>query len=255
MLHEDRSRAESFGQDAAAYHAERPSYPPALVDALVDPPVRDVLDVGCGTGIASALLTARGARVLGVEPDPRMAAVAREGGLEVEVAAFETWDAAGRTFDLVMSAQAWHWVDAAAGSARAAEVLRPGGRIGLFWNFGRPTDAIRDALGAAYAAAGESDLERHSVLLGNADDRLTGTAAALDTTGAFGRVAVRAFPWVREYGRDAWIRQLFTHSDHAALPADRRAALSAAVAEAVDGLGGTVALDYDARLVTAVRRG
>jgi hypothetical protein len=32
-------------------------------------------------------------------------------GLEVEVAAFETWDPAGRVFDAVIAGQAWHWVD------------------------------------------------------------------------------------------------------------------------------------------------
>lgn len=255
MLHEDRSRAESFGADAAAYHAERPSYPAALVDALTDPPVRDALDVGCGTGIAAALLTARGARVTGVEPDARMAAVARDGGLAVEVSSFEAWDPAGRTFDLVTSAQAWHWVDATVGSARAADVLRPGGRIGLFWNVGRPSEAIREALAAAYAEAGETDLERHSVLLGNADDRLDRTAAALDATGAFGAVERQVFPWTRRYADGAWLRQLFTHSDHAALPAGRRAALESAVGAAVERLGGTVALDYDAWLVTARRGG
>ena len=41
------------------------------------------------------LLAAPGVAVLGVEPDPKMAAVARRHGLEVEVGAFEQWDDAG----------------------------------------------------------------------------------------------------------------------------------------------------------------
>ena len=61
-----------------------------LDDLLADRPER-VLDVGCGTGIVSALLAHRGADVLGIEPDPRMAAVARAKGLAVEVARFEEW--------------------------------------------------------------------------------------------------------------------------------------------------------------------
>ena len=38
---------------------------------------------------------ARGVPVLGIEIDERMADVARGHGVAVEVAAFETWDAAG----------------------------------------------------------------------------------------------------------------------------------------------------------------
>jgi trans-aconitate methyltransferase len=97
MLHDDRRRAVSFGDDPAAYDRERPSYPPALIDELMATGPRRVLDVGCGTGKAGRLLAARGCEVLGVEADPRMAAVARAHGLEVEVARFEEWAAAAST--------------------------------------------------------------------------------------------------------------------------------------------------------------
>ncbi|WP_405148967.1 hypothetical protein [Sphaerisporangium sp. NBC_01403] len=42
---------------------------------------------------------------VGVEVDARMAEWARQRGLEVEVAAFEAWDPAGRLFDAVVSGQ------------------------------------------------------------------------------------------------------------------------------------------------------
>src|SRR5215469_2345211 len=129
VTHRQRQVAESFGADAGRYDRARPSYPAALVDRIVAAsPGHDVLDVGCGTGIAARLLAAAGCRVLGVDPDDRMAAVARQAGLEVEVARFEDWNGAGREFDAVIAAQAWHWVDPVAGAANAARVLRPGGR-------------------------------------------------------------------------------------------------------------------------------
>ena len=46
-----------------------------------------------------------------------MADFARRTGIEVEVATFEAWDSAGRTFDAVAAGQAWHWVDPVAGAA------------------------------------------------------------------------------------------------------------------------------------------
>src|SRR5205085_1744530 len=118
--------AESFGSDVERYDRTRPGYPDALVERVVAAtPAPDVVDVGCGTGIEARQFQAAGCRVLGVEPDPRMADFARRSGVEVEVATFEAWDPGDRMFDAVIPGQAWHWVDPVAGAAKAAQVLRP----------------------------------------------------------------------------------------------------------------------------------
>ena len=149
--HAYRQVAEGFGADAGRYDRARPSYPADLVDRIIAAsPGRDVLDVGCGTGISSRLFQAAGCRVLGIDPDPRMAELARRGGTAAEVAKFEDWDPAGRSFDAVIAAQAWHWVDPVAGAARAAAVLRPGGRLAVFWNAFEPPAELREAFGEAY---------------------------------------------------------------------------------------------------------
>ena len=52
-LAQERSRL--FDQQAEAYDRFRPTYPDAVIDELLGPVPAglDVLDVGCGTGIAS----------------------------------------------------------------------------------------------------------------------------------------------------------------------------------------------------------
>ncbi|MFG2003817.1 class I SAM-dependent methyltransferase [Spirillospora sp. NPDC048911] len=138
--HQYRQVAESFGTDAERYDRARPHYPDAMVERIVAAtPGPDVLDVGCGTGISSRQFQAAGRTVLGVDPDARMAELARRTGIESEVATFEDWEPAGRTFDAVIAGQSWHWVDPVAGAAKAAEVLRPGGRLAVFWNAGDPS--------------------------------------------------------------------------------------------------------------------
>src|SRR5437899_9250287 len=110
--HQHRQMAESFGVDAGRYDRARPAYPEALIQRIVaGSPGRDVLDVGCGTGIAARQFRAAGCTVLGVEPDARMAAFARGTGIDVEVAKFEDWEAAGRRFDAVVAGQSWHWIE------------------------------------------------------------------------------------------------------------------------------------------------
>lgn len=101
----------------------------AVAEALVaqiiaTSPGLEVLDVGCGTGIAARQFQAAGCSVLGVEPDTRMADFAQTTGLPVEVSTFEAWEPGGRTFDTVIAAQSWHWVDPVAGAVKAAQVLR-----------------------------------------------------------------------------------------------------------------------------------
>lgn len=254
MLHADRQRAESFGADAERYHRARPSYPDALVDELLAGSVAvSVLDVGCGTGIAGLLFQARGCDVLGIEPDQRMARLARAHGLSVEVASFEGWRARERRFDLLVSGQAWHWVDPDVGARRAAAVLRPGGRVGLFWNFGVFSPDVRDELAAVYARLAPG-LERHSVLLGNADRRLDATGDALEQAGDFAAAQLRTWRWTRAYTTEQWLELLLTHSDHQALPASQRDLLLDTVGETLAGLGGAFEMTYETQLLSARRR-
>src|SRR5699024_8174196 len=134
-LHADRRRASSFGSSAERYHRFRPDYPVELVDRLVSLDPGWTVDVGCGTGKVAVALAERGLRVVGVEPDERMAAVARQLGVDVDVAGFEEWKGRGHQFDLITSGHAWHWIDPAVGLPKAAALLRGGGAIEVFWNY------------------------------------------------------------------------------------------------------------------------
>jgi SAM-dependent methyltransferase len=252
MLYEDRSRAESFGAIAELYDRVRPSYPRALIDALLVDRPRRVLDVGCGTGIAASLLAARGCEVLGIEIDERMAQVARTRGLEVEVAQFERWDARGRSFELATSAQAWHWIDPVAGARQAANVLEPGGRLGLFWNFGSPPAEVAALFEPIYARLAPG-LEGYSVLLGGSDARAKTAVAGIATSLQFTVAELDTFAWSKTHETAEWLELLQTHSDHQTLPRAQRERLLAAIGEAVDSLGGSFELPYEAILVSARR--
>lgn len=135
------SRARSFSSAAARYAASRPSYPPELFDALAELagfPLAGsrVADVGAGTGIATSLLAARGARVVGVEPGEGMAAEfrRRNPGTPLVRADGNRLPLSCGCLDLLTYAQSWHWTDPDRAVPEALRVLRPGGALAIWHN-------------------------------------------------------------------------------------------------------------------------
>lgn len=132
--------ATSFDEVAEAYERGRPSFPPPLVDHVVEVldlcPGRRVLDLAAGTGKLTRLLVGTGADVVAVEPSAGMrdaftdllpAVAVLDGTAE----AIPLEDA---SIDAVTVAQAWHWFDPPAAFAELDRVLRPDGRAALVWN-------------------------------------------------------------------------------------------------------------------------
>ncbi|MFF3326153.1 class I SAM-dependent methyltransferase [Streptomyces sp. NPDC002889] len=257
--HRHRQVAESFGSDAARYDRARPRYPQAMVDRIVAAgPGPAVLDVGCGTGIAARQFEAAGCTVLGVDADARMADLARQRGLEVEVAAFETWDPGGRKFDAVVSGQTWHWVDPVAGAAKAAQALRPGGPLAVFWNTGRPVSELAESFAEVYRRVMPDSLAAHQWTTPAVDGYsalYTRAADGIREVGAFGEPEQWRFAWERSYTRDEWLDQLPTTGGHTRLPPAELEEVLAGIGAAIDAVGGGFTMRYATVAVTAARTG
>jgi SAM-dependent methyltransferase len=142
MADRDRLRA-AFDSAARQYHQARPGYPKGLYDELIRlvglRPGDRLLQVGCGTGMATVPLARRGFQITCVKIGAGLAAEARRNlagfpRVEVTQAAFETWrPLRTAVFDLVFAATAWHWIDPTPKYRRAWELLRPGGHLS-FWS-------------------------------------------------------------------------------------------------------------------------
>jgi SAM-dependent methyltransferase len=175
------------------------------------------------------------------------------------VAALEDWDPAGRAFDAVVAGQAWHWVDPVAGAAKAAQVLRPGGRLALFWHvFELPPD-VAEAFVAVYQrvlpdspfnlrAGTEQALEVYQVLFTKAAD-------GIREVGGFSDLEQWRFDWERSYTRDEWLDQLPTFGPFTRLPSDTLAEVLQGVGATIDAMGGRFTVRYTTVAVTAARTG
>jgi SAM-dependent methyltransferase len=215
-----------------------------------------MLDVGIGTGVSALAFQARDCRVFGVEPDERMAELARRRGFEVEVAKFEDWDPGGRTFDAVISGQAWHWVDPVVGAAKAAEVLRPAGRLAVFWNVFQPPPDLAATFAALYQQvlpgspffrAAVPGMDAYSGLFAKAVDGVREVAG-------FGEPERWEFGWERDYSRHEWLEQVPTFGGHSNLPPGRLDDLLAGFAAAIDAVGGRFTMGYTAVVLSAELR-
>jgi SAM-dependent methyltransferase len=251
--------AESFGTDAERYDRARPAYPDALIARIVGgSPGAAVLDVGCGTGIAGRQFQAAGCTVLGVEPDSRMAEFAQSHGLQVEVSTFESWRPAGRTFDAVVAAQSWHWVDPAIGPVKAAQVLRRDGRLAIFGHVFEPPSEVAEPFAAAvrrvapYSPFASQPARRPLELYQAGYAKI---ADQIRESGRFDEPEQWRFDWEQVYPRDQWLELLPTTGGLTRLKADQIAEIQKLVGAAIDSMGGHFTMGYSTLATTALRIG
>ncbi|MFD5327783.1 class I SAM-dependent methyltransferase [Streptomyces sp. NPDC127092] len=259
-VHQQRQVAESFGADAERYDRARPRYPEPMVEQIVKKSSgREVLDVGTGTGIVARQFQKAGCRVIGVDPDERLADVARQFGLEVDVATFEDWEPAGRQFDSVVAAQAWHWVDPVAGAAKAARILCPGGRLAAFWNVFQFPDEVADAIAQVCQRVMPDAPFDFQAMLKGAMSGYQGffakTSDGIREAGGFSDPEQWRFDWEWTYSREAWLDQMPTLGAFTRLPADKMAEVLEGAGTAIDAMGGSFTMNYATVAVTAARNG
>jgi SAM-dependent methyltransferase len=129
-----------FGYDPASYDAARPGHPDRVYEILAArcglADGTHVLEVGPGTGQATRRLLGRGASLLLVEPDTRLAAhLVATFGDEVDVlpAPLEEAGLPCASFDIAVAASSFHWIDEPVGLAAIQAALRPGGWAAIWW--------------------------------------------------------------------------------------------------------------------------
>jgi len=240
-LFTNRERANSFGGAAQNYDTYRPRYPDRLIDDVLAPDAHRVLEAGAGTGIASIQMIERGADLLAVEPDSRMAAVAQAKGIPVELAKFEDWDPAGRRFDRVVFAASFHWVDPAVALPKIRGILDDGGKLALIWNRLRPINPTRAEFEAIYRDYMDVETRRGD---GNPGEVIDMIAAAGFT------VTERKYPHDLHFSAQQWADIAFTFSHQLILADDKATELRARLIERIGSDGVSVGGDAVAIIAT-----
>ena len=157
--------------------------------------------------------------------------------VEIYNGTFEEWPVEPATFDLIISATAFHWIDESVAYPKVRQALKPSGTIVLFWQ-----KHVRIAADEGFFGAVHEVYQQEAPMLAKegysqlpwSHEVDTPEKEAIDGTGLFKVVTVRRYPWNVTYDAEGYISLLKTYSDHIALDDDVRIRLFRGITDLID---------------------
>lgn len=217
----------TFGAHADAYERARPVWPEEAARWLVPEDAQLVVELGAGTGKLTRAVAALGVRVVAVEPDPRMLAVLRAGGLRGLDGSAEAIPFRDGEADAVVAGSSLHWFDLDRALPEMHRVLIPGGRLAFGWNHRDVRHPMIARMQKVIYATRPSQE--------TSGWRLRDWPLAVAQGGFFHAVEHALFEHVLELPRDALEDHLLSYSGLALLPDDERPRVFEDVAAILDG--------------------
>ena len=157
---------------ASYYHQFRPSYPDTLVDRILSfhnevstNELDTLVEVGCGTGIATKLFMDHFKKCIATDPSSRMLECAKntfpkDSNVTFKIAKGEDLMEDGEitlnSVDMVIGAQSIHWCDFDLLFEQIHKILKPNGTF-AFWFYTQPEFVELDGFNEIYYKYGWSD--------------------------------------------------------------------------------------------------
>ena len=253
-------------QVAQLYDRARPGYPAAIFDdilayAELSPDAR-ILEVGCGSGQATLPLAQRGYAIDCIEPGAKMAAIARAKlanfpAVSISLTDFERFSGAPASYDLLLSATAFHWIDPKIRFRKARDLLKHRGTLALFWHRPVQTEASRDFVDAVQPVykTVAPELSSDYVMPPSPDQAATEYEELIPASGCFSALEIRKRRQATTYSARAYVDLLATFSDHQTLAASKRQRLLAEIEQLIaDQFAGSVIRETVVLLYLARRK-
>ncbi len=246
---------EVFDKNALAYDKYRPKYPDQLIEKLIalsgSSPNNQVLEIGCGTGQITSPLLKKGFKITAIEKGKSLADLGRSNIINypngnIIHADFETWKTAEQ-FDLVLSAQAFHWIEMESGINKVSDLLRVNGSFVIVWYtdvsqetpFWKASTHVYDK----YFPANKKyhPVPQHIIEYGN----------YLKHHKHFRDFTHREYLWSKTYDKESYLGLLSTFSDHMTLETKKRKRFFEEIETLIDEFGGLITKHYKAYILCA----
>lgn len=210
--------SKKFDQVADIYNKYRPSYPEELIDEIkrisgIEAGSR-ILEVGSGAGLATGQFLGSRYRITCVEQGANLIEAAKE-NLTVSERdrvsfiniPFQEWEEQEGTFDMMFSAQAFHWIPKPIGYKKVAKALKPGASMQLFWNKYMKDDSE--------CLTELADLMKEYSIMHMMDEEdlmlyKTRMTDSIEVSGVFKPASIKEVRWEKDYTYDAFINFLKT---------------------------------------------
>lgn len=260
----DLSLRSGFNNDAERYHARRPNYPPELFEKLIAAThlsaQAKLLEIGPGTGQATKPLAKHGYQITAVELGEDLAAKAQKvladyPNVDIVTGAFEAVELPERSFDLIYSATAFHWIKPEVKFTKPHRLLKPAGHLAIIH-----TEHVSDEAGDDFFFASQPIYDMYQGTgkpINKQGDVTPPRLEALQPPekldpNFFTLESFTVFPVKLSYSSQEYIELLATYSPNIALPEEKRAALLAEIKELIDTkYGGRMHKHYGMTLMIA----
>ena len=134
--------SEMFNHASDYYDKLRPSYPKEIIDLLISETgikaKSKLLEIGAGSGKATELLTGKGFEILCIDHGEDLVKIGNnrfsDNKIRFKTVKFEECNLPRQYYDLVFSAQAFHWIPQPIGYEKCAYTLKRKKFLALFWN-------------------------------------------------------------------------------------------------------------------------
>jgi ubiquinone/menaquinone biosynthesis C-methylase UbiE len=229
---------------------------------------KKALEIGAGTGKATAPFLDSGYDVTAVEMSRKMSGFLLEKFKEYDhfrvlTSTFEEALLDDETYDLVFAATSFHWVDAEIGCPKVFRILKSGGAFALFRS--NPVPAIGEEIYEEIQTVYEKTYYRHypskeRPVRNSREDWMKPSEIrkrfGFDGLARYGfkDVTMKLYHASRTFRADEYIGLLDTFSDHRSLPADLRMALYEGIREVILRHGGHHRVDYVFQLYLGRKR-
>lgn len=248
---------ETFNGVIADYDYARPGYPAQLFADIAAFAGRtdlwsgaSILEVGSGTGQATTAFASTGARLTLLEIGAEQAAylTTKFPDATVVCAPFETFDVPENSFDLIFSATAFHWIDAAIGYPKAWQLLKTNGTMAVFWHNSSVmhfTDAMHTGIRKLCRRYSPTLYEGMTAegLAAVHEKRMRQITCGFSEAPEF-----HEYRWTDRYHADRYVALLNSYSDFQMLDATVRKKLLNEIHEYITGNGGIVEVPQLVRL-------
>jgi len=219
---------------------------------------KKALEIGAGTGKATAPFLDSGYEVTAVEMSRNMAGFLLEkfkgcNNFDVITSTFEDASLNDENYDLIYAASSFHWVDPETGCPKVFRLLKKGGVFALFRSNPVPAEGeklyeeiqkVYEKYYYTYYISKERPVKKSRDDYFRPDE--TRKRFGFDCLERFGfsEVVMKLYDASRTYSADEYIELLDTFSDHRSLPTDLREALYEGVKEVILRHGGYHRVDY-----------